>query len=75
MSKPARKHLGHPWNESCTAHPEDGTHECMRDEMRCAYCGVRIDPWPCNGCNKFLDAKTMHEIDTEGGNRRCDDCQ
>jgi len=62
------------WTHLCPSHPnypaDAATHECMAKEMRCAYCGVRIDPYPCNGCGKFLNAETMHA--DEGG--RCAEC-
>lgn len=59
--------------ERCTAHPEGGTHESLTAEMRCAYCGVRLAPYPCNGCGKFLTAKQMHDA-ANGENWRCEDC-
>lgn len=52
----------------------DGTHECMPDEMRCAYCGVRLAPYPCHGCGKFLNTRQMHEASAVGENWRCDEC-
>lgn len=55
--------------KACTAHPSGGSHECLRDEMRCAYCGHRIHPYPCNGCGRFMTALEMHENES-----RCDDC-
>ena len=56
--------------EDCSSHPEDGHHECLEREMRCAYCGRRIDPYPCNGCGEFLTAKRMHENQV-----RCERCE
>ena len=53
----------------CPSHPEEGCHECLPKEMRCAYCGKRIDPYPCHGCGKFLKASDMH-----GNETRCEDC-
>jgi hypothetical protein len=50
------------------------THECLAAEMRCAYCGVRLAPYPCNGCGRFLTAKQMHEAGVDGEPWRCDDC-
>jgi DNA-directed RNA polymerase subunit RPC12/RpoP len=58
---------------NCPSHPSalsrSSSHECLRDEMRCAYCGHRIHPYPCNGCGKFLTAREMHENES-----RCDEC-
>ena len=53
----------------CPSHPEDGKHECLPAEMRCAYCGHRIHSYPCNGCGRFLTAREMHENES-----RCDRC-
>lgn len=61
----------------CASHPNapgrpntsEAQHECLRDEMRCAYCGIRLHPYPCNGCGRFLTAREMHENES-----RCDDC-
>lgn len=61
----------------CVMHPIDGlgeTHESLAAEMRCAYCGVRLAPYPCNGCGRFLTAKQMHEAATTDGIWRCEDC-
>lgn len=59
------------WIANCPSHPEpDGNHECLEKEMRCAYCGERIEPYPCNGCGRFLTVKQMHDIDPA----RCDKC-
>jgi DNA-directed RNA polymerase subunit RPC12/RpoP len=61
--------------EVCQSHPEDGEHhECLADEMRCAYCGVRIAPYPCNGCGRFLTAQQMHDAQHETGVWRCEEC-
>jgi DNA-directed RNA polymerase subunit RPC12/RpoP len=60
--------------DPCTSHPERGTHECLATEMRCAYCGVRLAPYPCNGCGKFLNAKHMHEAG-QGEPWRCEECR
>lgn len=60
--------------DACGVHPEGGTHECLADEMRCAYCGVRLAPYPCHGCGKFLTAKHMHEA-AEGESWRCEECR
>lgn len=27
-------------------------------QMRCVYCGERLNPHPCNGCGKFLTVET-----------------
>jgi DNA-directed RNA polymerase subunit RPC12/RpoP len=62
------------WNRDCPSHPECGPHECLRDEMRCAYCGERIDPYPCHGCGRFLTAAQMHAVDAENENPRCESC-
>ncbi len=58
------------WSKPCPSHPEDGTHECLPKEMRCAYCGERIDPYPCNGCGKFITAAQMHQDIA-----RCEECE
>jgi hypothetical protein len=50
-----------PLHSPCPYHPEDGEHECLPSEMRCAYCGARIDPYPAHCCGKFLTASEMHE--------------
>lgn len=50
------------------------THECMATEMRCVYCGVRLQPHPCNGCGKFLNTKHMHEAG-QGESWRCEECR
>jgi DNA-directed RNA polymerase subunit RPC12/RpoP len=75
---------GEPWVERlnapslctdpCASHPEGRTHECLATEMRCAYCGVRLAPYPCNGCGKFLNAKHMHEA-SGGEPWRCEECR
>jgi hypothetical protein len=60
--------------DPCHAHPTRGeTHECLAVEMCCAYCGVRLAPYPCHGCGKFLTAKQMHDAG-QGENWRCEDC-
>lgn len=61
--------------QPCSSHPEGGTHECLEAEMRCSYCGVRLAPYPCNGCGRFLTAKQMHTAETTDGIWRCEDCQ
>jgi hypothetical protein len=53
-------------------HPEDEHHECLPKEMRCAYCGKRIDPYPCHGCGKFMTAESMHDDDNT---HRCEECR
>lgn len=65
--------------ERCPAHPNphvdaiDPSHECLRDEMRCAYCGVRLAPYPCHQCGRFLTAKRMHEA-ALGEPYHCEEC-
>jgi DNA-directed RNA polymerase subunit RPC12/RpoP len=59
---------------ACPFHPGCAEHECLASEMRCAYCGVRLAPYPCNGCGKFLTAKRMHAA-SNGENWRCEECQ
>ena len=64
--------------EQCPASPgefavDEGRHECLATEMRCAYCGERLAPYPCNGCGKFLTAKRMHDAATDGV-WRCEEC-
>lgn len=59
--------------DACASHPEHGTHECLATEMRCAYCGVRLAPYPCNGCGKFLTAKQMND-GANGESWRCEEC-
>jgi hypothetical protein len=69
--KPKREH--HASTDVCPYSPDekgDGWHECMRTEMRCAYCGVRLDPYPCNGCGKFLTASEM-----SADSMRCKECE
>lgn len=56
--------------DSCPSHPEDGTHECMRNERRCVYCGRNLEPVNCNGCGQFLSIEAMHERES-----RCEACQ
>jgi DNA-directed RNA polymerase subunit RPC12/RpoP len=60
--------------EQCGSHPSGGTHECLASEMRCAYCGDRIAPYPCHGCGKFLTAKQMHAAEVDGEPWRCEEC-
>jgi len=55
------------------AAPADRSHECLADEMRCAYCSERLAPYQCHGCGKFLSAKRMHQAATDGV-WRCDEC-
>lgn len=73
------------WNDECPLSPGKAAlaawqfvgderrkvyvHECMKGEMRCAYCGIRLTPHTCNGCGKFLKAKEMHD-----GETRCERC-
>ena len=64
----------HKVTDWCGSHPDGGSHECLASEMRCAYCGVRLAPYPCNGCGKFLTAKHMHEA-AEGESWRCEECR
>lgn len=45
------------------------THECMADELRCVYCGVKIDPVGCNGCGRFLSTAELND-----GETRCENC-
>jgi len=63
--------------ELCAFHPEypldTATHECLELEMKCAYCAVRLAPYPCHGCGKFLTAKQMHEAG-QGESWRCEEC-
>jgi DNA-directed RNA polymerase subunit RPC12/RpoP len=63
--------------EVCSSHPnfpgEGSTHECLEAEMKCAYCGERLMPYPCHGCGKFLTAKQMHEAG-QGESWRCEEC-
>jgi DNA-directed RNA polymerase subunit RPC12/RpoP len=61
--------------ERCPSHPTAGeTHECLANEMRCAYCGVRLAPYPCHSCGRFLTAKRMNETVTEGMPHMCTEC-
>lgn len=61
--------------EICSSHPTAGeTHECMADEMRCAYCGTRLAPYPCHACGKFLTAKRMHEAASAEMPHHCTEC-
>lgn len=52
----------------CDAHPEDGSHECMPDEQRCAYCGRRVVA-TCNGCGHFMTTAEIHSNES-----RCSGC-
>ncbi len=72
MRRQAAEHKGVAMSAHCQSHPEDGTHECLRTEMRCAYCGTRLDPYPCHGCGKFL---TAEEMSIYGGGVRCRECE
>jgi hypothetical protein len=75
MSAQAKEHKGVRLLDECPMHPEDGErHECMRKEMRCTYCGVRLDPYPCNGCGKFLTAEEMSGEGLCADGTRCDGC-
>jgi DNA-directed RNA polymerase subunit RPC12/RpoP len=75
-------HSGVRWLDECPSHPDQDKplekvswnthHECLEKEMRCAYCGKRIDPYPCHGCGKFMTAESMHEDD---GTHRCEECR
>jgi hypothetical protein len=56
----------------CPVHPEDDCHECMAGEMKCVYCGVRLHPYPCKGCGRFLTAREMHT--NLGDSNRCNRC-
>jgi DNA-directed RNA polymerase subunit RPC12/RpoP len=60
--------------DTCGSHPEGRDHECLRTEMRCAYCGERLAPYPCNGCGRFLTAGQMHAASADGESWRCDRC-
>lgn len=62
-----------PGEFALTYDGEDGKHECLENEMRCAYCGERLDPYPCRGCGKFLTAKRMHQAANDGI-WRCEEC-
>lgn len=75
MRTKAKQHIGVHQLDTCPSHPEDGErHECMETEMRCAYCGVRLDPYPCNGCGKFLTAREMSGASLSSEGTRCDEC-
>lgn len=58
--------------DRCAAAPDGAgpEHECMIDELRCAYCGERIAPCGCNGCGQFLAAARLNE-----GSYRCEACE
>jgi hypothetical protein len=59
----------------CGMHPTTGaTHECLANEMRCAYCGVRLAPYPCHVCGKFLTARRMHEAAAGEMPHHCEEC-
>lgn len=53
---------------------DNGRHECLASEMRCAYCGVRLAPYPCHACGKFLTAKRMAEATTGEMPHMCEEC-
>ncbi len=79
MARAKRKedHKGVRWLDPCSSHPEGDAHrgehhECLAGEMRCAYCGQRIDPYPCHNCGKFMTAETMADDDNT---HRCEDCR
>lgn len=75
MSASKKEHRGVNMRDVCPSHPEDGErHECMKTEMRCAYCGERLDPYPCHGCGKFLTAEEMSGESLCCDGTRCDDC-
>lgn len=67
---PVRLSIAHLYRH-CDASPDEmqQTHECVSGERRCAYCGVALHPYPCNGCGQFLTAREMHE-----NGSRCDEC-
>lgn len=72
MMANAKERKGVCWRDACPSHPDDGEHhECMKTEMRCAYCGARIDPYPCHGCGRFM---TAAEMSYDDGVHRCGDC-
>jgi hypothetical protein len=74
MAKHRRKAppVGVRWLDECPSHPEgDEHHECLKTEARCAYCGKRIDPYPCHGCGRFMSAR---EMSFDDGRHRCDEC-
>lgn len=48
---------------------QGGKHEIMQDEMRCVYCGIRLAPYNCHGCGRFLTVGEIHKYET-----RCEDC-
>ena len=60
--------------EHCPSHPEAGDHECLANEMRCAYCGVRLTPYPCHSCGKFLTARRMAEATAGEMPHMCEEC-
>ena len=61
--------------QRCSMHPEDGEHECLPSEMTCAYCAVRLAPYPCHGCGKFMTAKEMHGAASGERSHRCTECE
>lgn len=70
-------------HDPCPAHPgefaldpsdENRSHACMADEMRCAYCGVRLAPYPCHACGKFMTARRMHEAAAGEIPHHCEEC-
>lgn len=75
---------GIPARKSCPSHPNAGpiypewdppdAHECLPDEMRCAYCGERLAPEQCSLCRKFMAAGEMHAAATDGV-WHCKECQ
>lgn len=59
--------------QACPSHPGDGEHELCQGSMLCAYCGKRVDPYPCHGCGRFMTADEMRRAADDGVNR-CDRC-
>ena len=64
-------------SNNCPSYPgyKEEPHECCRAEMICAYCSVRLDPYPCHGCGRFLTSEQMHAASVHGDNWRCEECQ
>lgn len=64
--------------EQCPSYPDnengEHTHECLSTEMRCAYCGVRLAPYPCHACGRFLTAARMAEAAEGAMPHQCEDC-
>jgi hypothetical protein len=67
--------------EACPSYPHgaegasrDARHECLPSEMRCAYCGVRIEPMTCQVCGRFMTTQEM--VEQAGGDRpsSCNRC-